>query len=590
MNSSASSFTARRLTHLAMFFFAFVLLGSGSASLVQAGDEIVIKGMEETKPLEPPDTLYAPAPLLPAEIDPNSISINYGETPAVVEHEKTNDEGTTAAEEEGQTPVPPMFLDRNSNPVMISSVELDKADIEPYLVNILGDYGINVMMDRGLKDTKETGCFVSLKLHDVSLWGTVQQVMSMCGLWYEIDNNTFQIKPQNKMAQIKKTRPVIISDPYYFKYLQVTSHLNTNYLRVTGEIEDQNSTGTEGGDISGDIKELVKSLLSDPETVSEPPAVSVNNSTNSILIKDEPENVKRILRILKELDQPAPQVKIEAWIIETTTTVAHSIGVRWAGKINVDENTLLWGTSRDQADGGTGSYNYPLDAINRGVFPLVTQGGGDQGFTHEVSETSYTGDLYKFGIGLTSGTVSLVAEMQALESTGDIHILSQPELTVQDNREATITSGRDINIRTTSVNASGDVFTIPAKLITTITPHISPDGRLLLRITLQNRAPDTETVDGIPEIMERSIDTTVLVENSETIVLGGLKIQRDNSADDGVPVLKDIPLLGYLFKYESDQKSTDELMLIVRATILPTGRYRSGRLGPVFTNGRSTTK
>lgn len=560
---------------LLLFLCASVLCFAVS---LQAAEEIVIEPMNDSgAPMPPPQSIYAPAPLLPATIDPRSININYEEPPTSEETAYS----PVAKEPAEKEQVPDMFKDIRGEDIMISSVELDKANIEPYLVNVLGDYGINVIMDMSKSSSiakKNEGCFVSLRLRDVTLWGTVKQVMSMCGLWYDIANNTFYIRPQNKMAQVKKTRPVIISEPYHFKYLQVTSHLNTNYLRVTGEIEDKATTKEGNKYISGDIKELVKTLLSDPNTVSEKPSVTISEATNSIIIKDEPETVARILSVLKSLDQPAPQVKINAWIIETTSTIAKSIGVRWAGTIDTGANSFMWGKSRDLMDGGTGSFNYPLEAINRGIYPLVTQGGDS--FQHDITEPAYNGDLYSVGIGYTGPGGSLVAELQALESTGDLKVLSQPELTVQDNREATITSGRDINVRI-STRDTTDVMTIPAKLITTITPHISPEGSLLMRITLQNRHADTKTVDGIPEILERSIDTTLLVENGETIILGGLKIEDSNSSEDGVPFLKDIPLLGYMFRYKADKVTTDELILIVRATIIPTGKKRANRLSPI---------
>ena len=541
--------------------------------------------MQESDPqMTPPDSVYAPAPLLPATIDPRSININYDEAYTTGESQVPQEIPAVVEEEE----VPEMFYDKHGELIMISSVELDKANVEPYLVNYLSDNDINVIMDMSkisAPKNKTTGCFVSLRLQNVSLWGTVKQIMDMCGLDYVIDNNTFHIRPQNKMAIVKKTRPLEISDPYHFKYPQVTSHLNTNYLRVTGEIKDKDDTKNGNSFVSGDIKELVQSLLSDPAEVSAPPSVTISEATNSIIIKDERENMARILAILQELDKPAPQVKLQAWIIETTSTIAKSIGVRWAGKINFDGDNVLFGRSRDLMDGGTGSFNYPVEAINRGIYPLVTQGGNT--FEHKIEEPSYNGNLYSAGIGYNGTGGSLVAELQALESKGDLRVLSQPELTVQNNREATITSGRDINVRITTRDTT-EVKSIPAKLITTITPHISPDGSLLMRITLQNRHPDTKTVDGIPEILERSIDTTLLVQNGETIVLGGLRVEDTNSSEDGVPILKDIPLLGYLFKYEADRVSTDELMLIVRATIIPTGKSRSNSLGPVFELSQTT--
>lgn len=553
---------------------------------VQAKDEITIKSMRAQDQIPPP-IIYQPAPLAPAIIDAQSVNINSEATDPFdslpvpkPEQQAYRPELPKLADE-----IPEMFLENKThNPIVLSSVELDKANIEPYLVNVLGDYGINVIMDMSEKKAAEDGspagiCAVSLRLRDVSLWGTVKQIMKMCGLGYEIENNTFYIRQQTKIVEIKRQAPVKTSAPYRFKYLQVTSHLNDNYLRVDGSIQDKSSTGGADQAKRDDLENLVKSLLSDPKNVSEPPAVTINEATNSIIVKDEETNLAKIMKVLAELDQPSPQVKIQAWIIETSSSVAKSIGVRWSGKFAFDEG-VAWGGSRDIYDGATGAFNYPLQAIRQGIYPPTgkpDEDGWAPPYSHETSMAPYNGNAYSLGMGITTDAGSLVAEMQALETNGDIRILSQPELTVQDNREATITSGRDLNVRI-STSDTTEVRTIPAKLITTITPHVSPEGTLMMRITLQNRYPDTQTIDNIPEIIERSIDTTLLVKNRETIVLGGLKVEKDNRSVEGVPYLKDIPLLGYIFRYEEERNDSDELLLIVRPTIISTNSRQRIRL------------
>lgn len=559
-----------------------------AAESVQAKEEITIKGMRAQDQMPPP-TIYQPAPLAPAIIDANSVNINteaadpFDSLPVP----KPEQQAYQPQLPKGAIEIPEMFLENKTRkPIILSSVELDRANIEPYLVNVLGDYGINVIMDMSEKkaaaDGSSTGvCSVSLRLRDVSLWGTITQIMNMCGLGYEIENNTFHIRPQTKIVEIKRQAPVKTSAPYRFKYLQVTSHLNDNYLRVDGSIQDKTTTGASDQVKRADLENLVKSLLSDPKNVSEPPAVTINEATNSIIVKDEETNLAKIMNVLAELDQPAPQVKIQAWIIETSSSVAKSIGVRWAGKFNFDDG-LVWGKSRDIYDGATSAFNYPLAGISNGAIPLVTEEGSDT-FTHETESSPYNGNAYSLGMGITTDAGSLVAEMQALESNGDINILSQPELTVQDNREATITSGR--NIYAWYENADGtSLKEIPAKLIATITPHVSPEGTLMMRITLQNRAADEKTVNGIPEVTERSIDTTLLVKNGETIVLGGLKVEQDNRSSEGVPYLKDIPLLGALFSYKEDRKDTGELMMIVRPTIISTNSRQRIKLPPAELN------
>jgi type II secretory pathway component GspD/PulD (secretin) len=113
----------------------------------------------------------------------------------------------------------------------------------------------------------------------------------------------------------------------------------------------------------------------------------------------------------------------------------------------------------------------------------------------------------------------------------------------------------------------------------------------MMRVTLQNRYEGVATEDmDVLRVQDRSIDTTLLVKNGETIVLGGLTIEKDKNNVDGVPILKDLPLLGYIFRYEEDSKDRQELMLIVRPTIIPVGSKRDVVYAPVSELNHTSTK
>lgn len=573
----------------AIFSCAF-LLPSVAGYAAPKKDEIIIKGMNAQDKTPPPAT-YQPAPLGPAVIDTKSFKPATEDPFDALPPQKPEQQGYKAPATPSAADIPSMFLDEKSRkPIRLSSVELDKADIEPYLVNVLGDYGINIVMDARAQQVTPDGaavnsCVLNLRLRDVELWHTVNLITKMCGLKLELDDQNHIVRifhPSSAMAIAPYT------GKYEFKYLQVASHLNDNYIRVTGSVQDGGGQGNKVGISS--LKEIVEVILGVrkggstsltpigggigtaapgepvPVLLPDSEAVAINEATNSVVIRGEEGKVKEAIRVLEEMDRPAPQVKIQAWIIETEASTAKQIGIRWSGKFSFD-NGIAWGGSRDLYDGATNAFRYPLRAIEQGTMPLVTEGSDDK-FTHETESTPYNGNLYSLGMGVTTDAGSLVAEMQALESSGDIEILSQPELTVQDNREATITAGR--NIYAWYENQDGtSLKEIPAKLIATITPHVSPENNLMMRVTLQDKAAAEETVNGIPEVTERAIDTTLLARNGETIVLGGLKINKNERATDGVPYLKDLPVLGYIFRYEDDRKTTKELLMIIRPTIIP---------------------
>lgn len=181
----------------------------------------------------------------------------------------------------------------------------------------------------------------------------------------------------------------------------------------------------------------------------------------------------------------------------------------------------------------------------------------------------YDGSLYSLGLGASGSNGSVITEIQALESNGKLRVLSRPELLVQDNKKASITSGSDIYLPTTTLDRIG-LNQIPAKLEVNVQPHISSDNTLTLDLELKDRWPDwsAKTQSGAIQINEKALITKLTVRNGQTIVLGGLRKTTKNNSSDGVPVLKDIPLFGRLFMYSQSSSQFDELMLIIRPTII----------------------
>jgi type IV pilus assembly protein PilQ len=462
---------------------------------------------------------------------------------------------------------PEIFRDANGQPIMLPLTKLEDADAKVFLLNRLSTDGINVIIDPEIK------CSVSLRLEGVSLWAAAQRVMALCGLGYRINGNILQVGRLSSFIEEKKQRPVVISRPYFLKYMDATEAkaLILGESTETGDTKvvidkDGNASTANTAKTTG-----YRGLLSDPATVSEPPMVVVNGSTNSLIIKDEAENLKKIIQLIEYLDMPRRQIQIQAWIVETNESTARQIGARWSAVWNPG-NTSIWTGSRDVTDGDLNQLRYPLEGIKRGVLPMP-QGSSSTGTSNQLSRTSdmqaYDGGLYSLGLGATGSNGSVITEIQALESDGKLRVLSRPELLVQDNKKASITSGSDIYLPTTTLDRIG-LNQIPAKLEVNVQPHISSDNTLTLDLELKDRWPDwnAKTQSGAIQVNEKALITKLTVRNGQTIVLGGLRKVTKSNSSDGVPVLKDIPLFGRLFMYSQTSSQFDELMLIIRPTII----------------------
>jgi type IV pilus assembly protein PilQ len=460
-------------------------------------------------PVDSDDEFLSPYPDLPA-------------TPAEIAPELETQAGQTGdnflnnndiANPQAKT-IPPVFLNQNGQEKMLESVNLEDADIRPVLLNYMEQNGINFMIEPNIN------CRVSLSFHDVSLWTTLQNILSSCGLGYKITDDIVQVNTHEALAADKKLKQLITGGPYFL------NHLNA--------LEVKKMLSSDTGDNSG--------LLSNPDTVSEPPSVVADEATNSIIIRDEADNVEKILALLTEMDKPSAQIRVQTWIIETNSTTAQEIGVRWGARVKMGD-TYLFGRSRKFYDSG--------EPDN----PDFSLGGNS--------------DLYSMGMGVFNDNIRLGAELEALESEGKLTVLSRPEVILQNHKEATIAAGSEIWVSVYQ-NEQNDLRMIDATMRVTVRPHITRAGYIMLAVTVDDRQPNfSNRTSDIPEIIAKTVQTELLVYNGKTVVLGGLRKNRASNDNDGVPVLKDVPVLGSLFKYKSSSSRDEELVIIIRPTIIP---------------------
>ncbi len=320
-----------------------------------------------------------------------------------------------------------------------------------------------------------------------------------------------------------------------------------------------------------ETSETVKSLL------SKKGSLSMDTRTNTLLVRDVPGNVERIMEIVKQLDSKTPQVMIEARIVEVNTNFTRDLGVQWGGQSTrtISNNKFITFGAGGTRDDSTSPINPLSGAIG------ISGTGFAVNLPAAVGPGS--GGAFNLSYGTLAGTLGLDLQLSALEDTGQGKILSNPRILTLDNKEATISTGTEILISTTSIvtgvsagssssggggSVTSGVTTIDAKLELAVTPHVTADGHVLMHVKTDKKDPDFgRAVQGVPPLTTRSAETDLLVKDGETIVIGGIYTRNEGTTVNGVPWFKHIPILGWLFKKEIKVDNQTELLIFITPTV-----------------------
>jgi type IV pilus assembly protein PilQ len=308
--------------------------------------------------------------------------------------------------------------------------------------------------------------------------------------------------------------------------------------------------------------------------------MSVDTRTNSLVVKDLSLNIDRMERLLKNLDRRSPQIMIEAKIVEVTSNYAKELGVQWGGGYTGGNTSVTGGaTGVTQATTGSGGTTTGIPVIGSSTFYPQTGDIGRSGNPYVVNLPAAVGAGAGGALGVTltrlmGGKLSLDLQLSAMQSTGNGRILSSPKVLTMNNKEAKISSGTDIPIQIVSATAVTSVNTLGVQIISaTISlsaiPTITNDNRILMVIKLEKADPDfSQEVNGIPTITRRSAEAQLVVNDGETVVLGGILAKNESRSEASVPYLSKIPILGWFFKETSITKTQDELMVFITPTIV----------------------
>jgi type IV pilus assembly protein PilQ len=307
---------------------------------------------------------------------------------------------------------------------------------------------------------------------------------------------------------------------------------------------------------ASDLKDKITDLL------SEGGKVTIDDRTNTIIIRDLRKNVEDVKALVAKLDTAIPQVLIEARIVEVDTNFTREIGVQWGGSYKNDANTTVGITGIQDTSGA-----FVPDQALANTIPFSSATAPNYAVNLPASVGLGAGGGLTFGI--LRDNLRLDLSLSALEASGKGKVVSSPKVVTIDNKEAMIEQGTQIPYSTVSASGTNTQF-VDATLSLKVTPHITPEGSIIMKLEAKNDSQGATGANGQPAINKKKATTEVLVRDGETAVIGGILQVTRKKDQSAVPWFSKIPILGYLFKYDATQSQNQELLIFITPKILKT--------------------
>jgi len=443
------------------------------------------------------------------------------------------------------------------------SINYQNGDVRALLRLMAEELGLNAVISETVTGT------TTLVLKDVPADQVIDIIFQQKGLDMRKKGNIIMIAPRDEIAtreklefesrqQISDLEPIKL-EQFILNYQKAgdVARLLAG-LPLPGQIAAP-VTGT-GGVNPQRILSKRGSAVADPQS-------------NTIFINDIPSKLEEIRSFIKAIDIGARQVLIEARVVEANDDFNRSLGVR----MNFLNNSAngLGGSGVLFGGGRTSNANAAYNANNS---PIGNSGGNTATQTSNntmgvnLPSFSSTGGTLAFSLFNASLTRILNLELAALESDGVGKLISSPRVITANNVKAKIEDGTEIPYVTSSSSGGTTTQTVSfksAKLSLEATPQITPEGTVKMLLVIKKEEPDwTRAILGNPPIKSSIVETNVVVENGGTVVVGGVYVTNTLASTEKVPLLGDIPFLGWLFKYKNDIGTRRELLVFITPRIL----------------------
>ncbi len=311
-----------------------------------------------------------------------------------------------------------------------------------------------------------------------------------------------------------------------------------------------------------DLRENLNDLLTKDKDGKPRGSIRADEHSHGLILNAIRNDLEKMIPIIEQIDKPTHQILIKANIVETTKNTARNLGIQWGGWYNTGN---LYVTP-----GGTG----PIPGTP--VYGSPGLSGYGFGVNFPASSAAMTAAGGAGSLGLMFGTVGgniLEMQLQALQQDGKLNILSTPSITTMDNQMAYTLNGERVPYVTQSVSqgvVTNTVTLVDVSLRLEITPHVIEGQNLKMKVIVMKDEVDTSLVVlGNPGITHKETSTNLIVKDGETIVISGLTKQTKQEGESGLPGLKDVPVLGWLFKSASKSDIMEEVLIFITPTILP---------------------
>jgi len=404
------------------------------------------------------------------------------------------------------------------------------------VLNVIADF-----TDLNIITSDTVAGSITLRLKDVPWDQALDIILQTRGLDMRKSGNVIWIAPRDELATREKLQ-----------------------LEAQSQINELEQTRTEAFQMNYQKAADVQKLLSDAtqRMLSKRGSAVVDARTNTLFVQDVPSRLEEVRKLIARIDVPVRQVMIEARIVEANVDYNKALGVRWGGASRRG-NWSVYGkdgaTSFDD-DGrvllpGTDTFgNYTLEDGTAYV-PFV-----DMGVANSTSG---------IGIGFLTDNITLDLQLSAMEATGNGEIISQPKVVTSDKETAKILKGQEVPYQEASSSGATTTAFKEAALSLEVTPQITPDNRIIMEVKVTKDAPNFQAaLNGVPPINKNEVNAKVLVNDGETIVIGGVFENTQTKATEKVPFLGDLPFVGRMFRRDIVQDEKTELLVFITPRIM----------------------
>jgi len=395
---------------------------------------------------------------------------------------------------------------------------------------------------------------VTLRLQNVPWDQALDIVLRTKGLDKRRQDNVIIVAPQAELAAREKAELAARKD------VQELAPLRSEYLQVNY---------AKAQDMAALIKTQTNSLLSARGSVA------VDERTNTLLLQDTAERLADVRRLVATLDIPVRQVLIEARIVVVSNDFQRQLGARFGYTSFQKYGQGLISTAGTASGTDTAISSGIANLASTGnIYPVGVPTGAAASNRYNVNlpVTSPAGSI---ALGILHDNFIVDLELSAAQAETQANIIASPRVITANQKEATIEQGVEIPYQQSASSGATTIQFKKAVLSLKVTPQITPDNRIILDLDVKDDAVGTVVVTSggvnVPSIDTREIATQVLVNDGQTVVLGGILTTTQREDDTKVPYLGDIPVLGHLFKTTSHKDDKDELMIFITPKIVREG-------------------